>query len=52
MEEFELKAEDMDLLDTDIFNVWWTVLEGQVSFGELGGMMLALLIASEAFKEK
>lgn len=52
MKEFELKAEDTELLDVNIFNVWWTVLEGQASFGELHEIMLALLVASEAFKEK
>lgn len=32
MEESELKAEDMELLDAEMFNTWWTVLENQPPF--------------------
>lgn len=29
MKEFELKAEDFELLDADMFNSWWAVLENR-----------------------
>lgn len=52
MKEFEQKAEDIELLDAEMFNNWWDVLKDQPSFDMIRGMMLALLVASETFKEK
>lgn len=52
MEEFEEKSEEIELLDEDMFNAWWAVLENQPAFDKLRGMMLALFVASEAFQEK
>lgn len=52
MKEFEEKAEDIELMDADMFNTWWDALKDQPSFDMLRGMMLALLVASETFKEK
>lgn len=52
MKEFELKAEEFELLDADMFTSWWAVLENQPSFDMLRGMMLALFVASDAFTDK
>ncbi|KAG6358496.1 hypothetical protein INS49_014380 [Diaporthe citri] len=48
----ELKAEEIKLLNAEMFTSWWEVLENQPSFNMLRGMMVALFVASDAFNGK
>ncbi|KAI3393020.1 hypothetical protein diail_4796, partial [Diaporthe ilicicola] len=52
MYEIAFKSEDMLPIDAQAFNFWWEATKDRLSFSKLRGMMAALLVASDTFKDK
>lgn len=51
MEEFESRADDFELLNEELFKLWWEKLENQPAWDALRGFMLASFVASDAIQK-
>ncbi|KAG8169369.1 hypothetical protein KVR01_000114 [Diaporthe batatas] len=51
MEELESRADDFELLNEELFRLWWEKLAHQPAWDALRGVMLALFVASDSIQD-